>query len=233
MAKASRRGASRRRSKMRKSRRRGSRKSGMSRRRCWKGGAQTVFPAGVNDTDMASANKLSIAQGNDYLKLHEGQHGGRWAFSDAASADADYMLEASDSSTAFPGQSGGAAINLASSAPPGYTGMLDDSLRATARITPLDQSMQGIQGMSDQSGGGRRRRKGTRRVRKGTRRGRKGSMRRRRMRGGAAAPSFSHAADFGSPGMLLSPNQEAQALQGMNPEWKLATDPGAFKPAGM
>jgi hypothetical protein len=33
--------------------------------------------------------------------------------------------------------------------------------------------------------------------------------------------------------MLLSPSQEAQALQGMNPEWKLAMNPGAFKPAGM
>jgi hypothetical protein len=53
------------------------------------------------------------------------------------------------------------------------------------------------------------------------------------MRGGAALTPLGHAADFGSPGMLLSPNQEAQALAGMNPEWKLASDPGAFKPAGM
>jgi hypothetical protein len=231
MRKSSRKGMRR----SRKTSRRG-KKSGMSRRRCWNGGAQAVFPADVNDSTMASANKLSMAQGNDYLSLHEGQHGGYRGIANAASADADYMLEASKSSTAFPGQSGGAAISLASSAPPGYTGMLDDSLRATARIAVLDQSMQGIQGMSDQSGGGRRRRKNmSMRKRKNMvmRKRKSMSMRRRRMRGGATMSPFSQAADFGSPGMLLSPNQEAQALQGMNPEWKLATDPGAFKPAGM
>jgi hypothetical protein len=96
-------------SKMRKSSRKGMRrsrktsrrgkKSGMSRR-CWKGGAQAVFPADVNDSTMASANKLSMAQGNDYLSLHEGQHGGYRGIANAASADANYMLEASKSSTA-------------------------------------------------------------------------------------------------------------------------------------
>jgi len=30
--------------------------------------------------------------------------------------------------------------------------------------------------------------------------------------------------------MLLSPADEARALGGMNPEWKLATDPTAFAP---
>ena len=238
MAKASRRRASRRGTKMRKDRR----KSGMSRRRrCWNGGAnQAVFPADVNDSSMDSSNKLNLAQGGDYLKLHEGQHGGRWGLSNAAGVNANYMLEASNSSTAFPGQSGGAAVSLASSAPPGYTGMLDDSLRATARVTPLDESMGAASGMSDQSGGRRRRKSGASRRRKGmSMRRRKGmymrkgmSMRKRKMRGGSAT-SLAGAADFGSPGMLLSPNQEAQALAGMNPEWKLASDPGAFKPAGM
>ena len=227
--------------KGRKSSRTMRRKSGMSRRRrCWSGGAnQEVFPADVNDSSMNSSNKLNLAQGGEYLKLHEGQHGGRWGLSNAASTNANYMLEASKSSTAFPGQAGGAAVSLASSAPPGYTGMLDDSLRATARVTPIDQSMEGIQGMSDQSGGRRRRksasrkRKGSSRRRKGaSMRKRKGSSRRRKMRGGSAT-SLAGAADFGSPGMLLSPNQEARALAGMNPEWKLASDPGAFKPAGM
>lgn len=188
----------------------------MSRRkRCWSGGAQTVFPAGVADESMLSAGKLSSAQGLDYQRLHVGQHGG-------------------------------AAVSLANSAPPGYTGMLDDSLRSTARVEVLDQSMQGIQGMSDQSGGRRRSRRGSRRGKKsrsmrrkkgmymqGGKRGKKGrSMRRKKMRGGSAF-SLAGAQDVGAPGMLLSPNQEATALQGMHPEWKLASDPGAFKPAGM
>ena len=175
------------------------RKNGMSRRkRCWSGGAPTVFPANVADTNpnMGDASKMSLAQGGDYMSLHKGQHGG-------------------------------AAYSLADSAPPGYTGMLDDSLRMTARIGVLDQSMSAIKGMSDQSGG-RRRRRGKKASRRKGRKGRKGLSRRRRMRGGAH--NLSHSADVGAPGMLLSPNQQAQALQGMNPEWKLATDPTAFNP---
>jgi len=223
----------------------------MSRRkRCWKGGAQTVFPAGVEDDSMLSASKLSSAQGLDYARLHLGQHGG-------------------------------AAVSLANSAPPGYTGMLDDSLRATARVEVLDQSMHGIQGMSDQSGGSRKRGKKARSMRRkkngimmggkrrksmsmckkkgmcmqggkrrksmsmrkkkgmymqGGKRGKKSRSMRKKKNGnmmGGSGFSLAHAQDVGAPGMLLSPNQEATALQGMNPEWKLAADPGAFKPAGM
>ena len=48
--------------------------------------------------------------------------------------------------------------------------------------------------------------------------------------GGGSAFSLSHAQEFGAPGMLLSPGQEAQALESMNPEWKLATNPSAFTP---
>jgi hypothetical protein len=140
-------------------------------------------------------------------------------------------------------QRGGAAVSLASSAPVGYTGMLDDSLRGAARIAPLDHSISAVQGMRDQAGGARRGRKG--------RKGRKGSkmartsrrmtrrisksllkamarLRRlsRKMRGGAAMQP----ADYGSPGMLLSGADEAKAMMGMNPEWKLAADPAAFAP---
>jgi hypothetical protein len=158
---------------------------------------------------MLSAGKLSSAQGLDYQRLHVGQHGG-------------------------------AAVSLANSAPPGYTGMLDDSLRSTARVEVLDQSMQGIQGMSDQSGGRRSRRsrrrsrgKKSRSMRRKKGMGmRKSRSMRKKMRGGSGF-SLAGAQDVGAPGMLLSPNQEATALQGMHPEWKLATDPGAFKPAGM
>jgi hypothetical protein len=134
------------------------------------------------------------------------------------------LAQGGDYQSLHKGQHGGAAYSLADSAPPGYTGMLDDSLRTTARIGVLDQSMSAIKGMSDQSGG-RRRRRGKKASR---RKGRNGVSRRRRMRGGAH--NLSHSADVGAPGMLLSPHQEAQALQGMNPEWKLATDPNSFNP---
>ena len=208
--------------KMRKSR-------GRSRysRRCWSGGA-----APLTDTSMDGSSKMNLAQGTDYASIHKGQHGGM--------------------------------------APVGYTGMLDDSLRATARVGVLDESMQAIQGMSDQSGGFH---KGfTRKLKRGLKRGvtkvkgmfkklksklvgpksysrkfmnlfrkKRGGARRSRkmaallknmrkkMRGGSAA-TLAGAQDYSAPGMLLSPADEARALGGMNPEWKLATDPTAFAP---
>ena len=42
--------------------------------------------------------------------------------------------------------------------------------------------------------------------------------------------NLSQAQDYSAPGMLLSPSAEARALGGMNPEWKLASDPTAFVP---
>lgn len=204
------------------------RKKTMRRRRCWSGG-----------NPMA----LSLGQGKDYLDIHKSQHGGM--------------------------------------APVGTTGVLDDSLRATARIGVLDQSMQQIQGMSDQSGGGKRKglvhrlgkklkniagtvkrslvgrksyprklmdalrmRKsmlGGRRKAKGKGKSRKGnnmmggkrrksSRRRKNMMGGAAMTPMATAQDYSAPGQLLSPQGEARAMMGMNPEWKLATDPNSFAP---
>ena len=207
-----------------------------------------VLPAPVEtatyESSMSSPSKMMLEQGNEYQSIHSGQHGGAYA--------------------ANP-----------SPAPPGYTGILDEGLRAQAAISPIDQSLKAIQGMSDQSGGRRRRRgskrrsrRGSRRMRGGSRRGRKSSRRSRkgsrRMRGGSsgahtnskngrnknghrnnnhrnskkgsgamhggAAYSIASAQNVGAPGMLLSPGMEREALGGMNPEWKLATDPNSFAP---
>ena len=202
MAKLSRKG----RKGSRKATRNNTRRMGMRRLR---GGAQLVVPAGVSDNSMMAASKLNLAQGNDYASLHVGQHGGM--------------------------------------APVGHTGMLDDSLRAIARVGVLDQSMTAASGMSDQSGGRRRKgsRKGGRKGRRGSRKGRRApkishqqimrmlvrlNKKSRRMRGGSAAPSLTHAQDYSAPGMLLSPGAERIAVNGMNPEWKLATDVSAFSP---
>ncbi len=191
---------SRKRSHKRRHSRRASRRAS---RRCWMGGS----PAAVNDNSMAAPSAQSLAQGADYERLHTGQHGG-------------------------------GAFSLAAAAPVGYTGMLDSSLRGAARVDPIDQAVDQIQGMSDQSGGGRRKRKGSRKSLR-RRKGRKGSrkslrrrkssrksLRRRRQRGGAALQP----ADYGAPGMLLGAADEAKALAGMNPEWKLAADPTSFAP---
>ena len=112
------------------------------------------------------------------------------------------------------GQYGGAYTPM-EGAPVGTTGVLDESLRATARVTTLDDSVGAIQGMSDQSGGARRRRA---RRRRGT----------RRHSGGGA--SLSAAADYSAPTHLLSAGAEAKALMQQNPEWSLAKDPSSFAP---
>jgi len=198
------------------------RKSHKSRKtyRRHRGGAQTVSPAGVNDATMMGPSNQSVAQGQDYLRIHAGQHGGAAPYAGA---------------------------------PVGYTGVLDSSLREAARIQPLDQSLSKIQGMSDQSGGGRKKgksymnhvrnmvkrlkkmvsrkrggsRRGTKRggSRRGTKRG--GSRRMRRMRGGNV-PMVP--ANYGAPGTLLPASMESKAVSMMNPEWKLAADPQAFAP---
>jgi len=72
------------------------------------------------------------------------------------------LAQGTDYASIHKGQHGGMA-------PVGYTGMLDDSLRATARVGVLDESIQAIQGMSDQSGGFH---KGfTRKLKRGLKRG--------------------------------------------------------------
>ena len=133
------------------------------------------------------------------------------------------------------GQHGG-GVGL-EGAPVGTTGVLDDSLRATARVTPLDQSVAAIQGMSDQSGGARRRSKRSKRASKRSKRASKRSKRAskrskrasRRRQGGGAMPGMVPS-DYSAPTHLLSSGAEAKALMQMNPEWKLAENPSSFAP---
>ena len=151
------------------------------------------------------------------------------------------LAQGADFAALHRAQHGGAAVSLAAAAPVGYTGMLDDSLRMTARVGPLDAAIGAIQGMRDQSGGGRRRGKKGGRIARSLRAAskkvksaqrkmmklmRRFSMKVRKMRGGAAL----NPADYGTPGMLLGAADSAKALMGMNPEWKLAADPAAFAP---
>ena len=113
-------------------------------------------------------------------------------------------------------------------APVGDTGMLDSSLRASARMGPLDASYQAVVGMRDQSGG-KRKRKASRRssrrsCRRSTRRNRRSS---RRQSGGMAPLGFM---ETSAPGMLLSGSQASAALSNMSREWALAENPSSFAP---
>lgn len=228
-------------------------------RRCWSGGAnQLVLPAPVAnesyESALSSSSKMMLAQGNEYESIHHGQHGGAYTGNNSPAAPGytgvlsenlrgqagvnplDQSTQAISGMSDMAGgrrrrrmsMSGGAmAVNLAPAAP-GYTGMLDEGLRGQAGISPLDQSTQAASGMSDMAGGGRRRRSKSRKSRKSRSRKSRSRSRSRRMRGGAY--SLNGAQDFGAPGMLLSPGQEARALESMNPEWKLATSADSFAP---
>jgi len=135
------------------------------------------------------------------------------------------------------GQHGGAYTPM-SGAPLGATGMLDASLRESARLPDIDASIQEIQGMSDQSGGARRKSKRSGSKRSGSKRSgskRRGSKRsgskrrgsRRNMHGGNVAM---RPAEFQGSTMLLPPALESKALMTMNQEWKLAENPTSFAP---
>ena len=109
------------------------------------------------------AANFSLPQGVQFAGMHVEQHGGGNANMPQLPANR--------------GQFGGAA-------PVGYTGMLDDGLRASARTDATFTQYGQIAGLRDpdQTGGRRRRRRGGRKSRKGGRRS-------RRQRGGALSPA--------------------------------------------
>lgn len=117
--------------------------------------------------------------------------------------------------------------------------VLPADLTASAKLLPLNAAFAEIRGMSDQSGGKRRRhRKGSRKAhrksRKGSRKQRGGVLvrwgggSRRRYHGGAYSEMRfpMPVADEGK--MLIPAGLQAQA--GLNPEWKLAENPNSFAP---
>lgn len=154
-------------------------------------------PAPVGVDPMGDMTRQSLNQGQQYASFHAGQHGG-----------------GSLGGSPFPGSVGGEAL-------------LSDNLAASARVGPLNASLNEIKGMQD---GGRRRR---RRNRKTNRKNRKGSRknranrksRSRRYRGGAM-PALNPGL-VGAPGQILPSSVTAA---GMNPEWRLAENPRSFAP---
>jgi len=117
------------------------------------------------------------------------------------------------------GQHGGGVMYQG--APVGTTGVLDSSLTEAARVNPTLAAYSQIQGMRDQDGGGRRKR--SKRSRRSSRSRR---SRRKMMYGGASVDP----ADYSSPGTLLPPAMERVALNGMNPEMRLAQNPDYYAP---
>jgi hypothetical protein len=116
-------------------------------------------------------------------------------------------------------------LQMGGVAPVGDQGILDDSLRSSAHLGPLDRSLAEIAGMSDQAGGRRRKSRGRKS------RGRKSRGRRSRGRKSRRTCSMSGGvADVSDPSTLLTGDSLKGAVEGMNPEWKIVEDASAFNP---
>jgi hypothetical protein len=179
--------------------------------------------APVNYSNPGPMN-LNLNQGQQFLKMHENQHGGSL-----------------NTSGAYPG-----VVTQAS--------VLPGDLVASAKLAPLNASFDYIKQFGPSSDnpnlrGGRRRRRSSKKSRKGRkgsrksrkqrgglyrvgggrrRKGSKKSRKTRKHRGGAYA-EMRFPMSVGDEGkMLLPPSLEAQA--GLNKEWTLAKDPMAFAP---
>jgi hypothetical protein len=170
-------------------------------------------PAPVNVDPMGDMTKQSLSQGQQFASYHTNQHGG------AALVGGPY-----------PGIVGGEPL-------------LSETLAASARVGPLNASLNEIKGMQDggrrrsrRNGCSRRNRKTSRRNRKASKKNRKNrrasrsnrktSRRNRRYRGGAM-PALNPGST--SAGGMLLPSSVTAA--GMNAEWKLAENPRAFAPS--
>ena len=170
------------------------------------GGTQTFSPSPVGVSLAGSSpSTANLAQGGQYASFHANQHGGM----------APYPGGVTDT-------------------------LLSQDLQASARVLPLNGYLADIRHVRDpgQAGGRRRSRNSRGRFtskRRGAKRSRKTRAKRNshgrflKMRGGAAV-SLANASDYGAPGMLLPASIETKAVNGMNPEWKLAADPTSFAP---
>lgn len=164
-------------------------------------GGYDSSPAPTAGNAMAAMQQQNLAQGNQFLAMHKNQHGG-------GALDAGPFPGAVVASTVLP-----------------------ENLHASARVAPLDAAIKEIQGLKDQSGGARKKRRGSRKSKKASRKGRKGRKgRKSSRRQGGGAWSMENAQSVSAPGLILPAGLEARALSGMNAEWKLAENPKAFAP---
>ena len=172
------------------------------------------------------------------------QRGGQAPVNDSSmlSPSSSSLAQGVDYKQIHMGQHGGAAPVESLGA------TLPQELQGPAAITSTMNAFRDIQGMSDQTGGARRRPRGTKRSKRGTKRslklyggnykmyggagckmygGKRGTKRSKRsfkLYGGGANANPAAAS---SPGLIL-PSSVTQG--GMNPEWELAKDPQAFAP---
>jgi len=172
------------------------------------------------------------------------QRGGQAPVNDSSmlSPSSSNLAQGVDYNQIHMGQHGGKSL-IGGAAPLESIGVtLPQELQGPASVTSTMNAFREIQGMSDQTGGARRKRRGSKR--RGSTRGgskRRGSKRRgskrakRSKRRGTKRRSMklyggganANPAAASAPGLIL-PSSVTEG--GMNPEWNLAKDPQAFAP---
>ena len=175
-------------------------------------------------------------KGSKTMHRRRRQRGGQAPVNDSSmlSPSSSSLAQGADYKQIHMGQHGGKPL-IGGAAPVESIGeTLPQELQGPASVTSTMNAFRDIQGMSDQTGGARRRSKrrgskrrgskrGTKRSKRSKRRGTKRSKRSWRFWGGANA----NPAAASAPGMIL-PSSVTEG--GMNPEWGLAKDPNSFAP---
>ena len=165
------------------------------------------------------------------------QRGGQAPVNDSSmlSPSSSSLAQGVDYKQIHMGQHGGKRL-IGGAAPLESIGeTLPQELQGPASVTSTMNAFREIQGMSDQTGGARRKRRGSKRAkrsgskRRGSKRAKRSKRRGTKRRGmklyGGGANANPAAAS--APGLIL-PSSVTEG--GMNPEWNLAKDPQAFAP---
>ena len=157
------------------------------------------------------------------------QRGGQAPVNDSSmlSPSSSSLAQGVDYKQIHMGQHGGKRL-IGGAAPLESIGeTLPQELQGPASVTSTMNAFRQIQGMSDQTGGARRKRRGSKR--RGSKRAKRSKRRGTKRRGmklyGGGANANPAAAS--APGLIL-PSSVTEG--GMNPEWNLAKDPQAFAP---
>ena len=182
------------------------------RHRKHRGGLMHLEPAALSYSLAGSdASRASLGQGADYLKYHQGQHGGAAPLSAITNSALEGALRQS------------AHLNGLDKAYADIAGLSDQQGGRRRRTTRAKKHGKKNGKKHDKKKGGKRSKKHSKRSKKGGKRSKKHSKKhgrtRRHKRGGSHELEF---APFPSKGMLLSGAQYSQA--GLNPEWKSAVE---------
>ena len=173
------------------------------RHRKHRGGLMHLEPAALSYSLAGSdASRASLGQGSDYLKYHQGQHGGNAPLSAITNSALEGALRQS------------AHLNGLDKAYADIAGLSDQQGGRRRRTTRAKKH-----GKKHGKKHNKRSKKGGKRSKKHSKRSKKHGRTRRHKRGGSHELEF---APFPSKGMLLSGAQYSQA--GLNPEWKSAVE---------